>query len=107
MTPIQTIIRGLTFCLALALGATAALAVGTVDVKQSAALQSQGALLIDVRTPGEFAQGHAPGATLIPLVIGLAVAPARSPVRQWPGRWSQRALAHPLTHRRWERFAGR
>jgi rhodanese-related sulfurtransferase len=40
---------------------------GTVDVKQGASLQSQGALLIDVREPDEYAQGHAPGSTLIPL----------------------------------------
>jgi rhodanese-related sulfurtransferase len=39
----------------------------TVDVKQGATLQSQGALLIDVREPDEYAQGHAPGSTLIPL----------------------------------------
>lgn len=38
-----------------------------VDVQQGAALQSQGALLVDVREPDEYAQGHAPGATLIPL----------------------------------------
>lgn len=49
-------------CAALSVGAT-----GAVDVRQGAALQSQGALLLDVRTPGEFAQGHAPGARLIPL----------------------------------------
>lgn len=63
----QIIVRPLLLGAMLALGATAALAVGAVDVKQGAALQSQGALLIDVRTPGEFVQGHAPGATLIPL----------------------------------------
>jgi len=39
----------------------------TVDVKQGAALQSSGALLIDVREAGEYAAGHAPGSTLIPL----------------------------------------
>ncbi len=38
-----------------------------VDVKQGAAMQSQGALLIDVREPDEYVQGHAPGSTLIPL----------------------------------------
>jgi rhodanese-related sulfurtransferase len=38
-----------------------------VDVKQGAKLQSQGALLIDVREPDEYAQGHPPGSTLIPL----------------------------------------
>ena len=39
----------------------------SVDVKQVAALQSQGALVIDVREPHEYAESHAPGATLIPL----------------------------------------
>jgi len=67
MPSFPTFVRPLLFCTMLALGANTALAVGTVNVKQSAALQSQGVLLIDVRTPGEFAQGHAPGATLIPL----------------------------------------
>jgi len=67
MTSQQTFIRRLIFCAMLVLSATAALAAGTVDVKQGAALQSHGALLLDVRTPGEFVQGHAPGATLIPL----------------------------------------
>lgn len=39
----------------------------TVDVKQGAALQSRGVLLLDVREADEYAQGHAPGSTLIPL----------------------------------------
>jgi rhodanese-related sulfurtransferase len=39
----------------------------TVDVKQGAALQSRGALLLDVREADEYAEGHAPGSTLIPL----------------------------------------
>jgi len=38
-----------------------------VDVTQGAAMQSQGALMIDVREPGEYAAGHAPGTQLIPL----------------------------------------
>jgi rhodanese-related sulfurtransferase len=38
-----------------------------VDVKQGAALQSQGALLLDVREENEYAEEHAPGSTLIPL----------------------------------------
>ena len=38
-----------------------------VDVKQGAVLQSRGALLLDVRESDEYAQGHAPGSTLIPL----------------------------------------
>lgn len=67
MTVIKLLSRSIVLCTALALGSSIALAGATVDVKQGAALQKQGALLIDVRTPGEFAQGHAPGATLIPL----------------------------------------
>jgi len=39
----------------------------TLTVAQVPALQSQGTLLIDVRQPDEYAQGHAPGSTLIPL----------------------------------------
>lgn len=39
----------------------------TVDAKQAAALQSSGALLLDVREADEYAQGHAPGSILIPL----------------------------------------
>jgi rhodanese-related sulfurtransferase len=39
----------------------------SIDVKQGAALQSQGALVIDVREPNEYAESHAPGTTLIPL----------------------------------------
>jgi len=39
----------------------------TVDVQQAAALQSGGALLIDVRESDEYAQGHAPSSVLIPL----------------------------------------
>ena len=53
--------------LALATLLVACTEVPGVDVKQGAALQSQGALLIDVREPSEYAQGHAPGSTLIPL----------------------------------------
>jgi rhodanese-related sulfurtransferase len=39
----------------------------SVDVKQGAAMQSQGTLVIDVREPSEYAEGHVPGSTLIPL----------------------------------------
>jgi rhodanese-related sulfurtransferase len=38
-----------------------------VDVHEASRRQAAGALLIDVREPGERHQGHAPGATLIPL----------------------------------------
>lgn len=39
----------------------------SVDVKQAAALQTEGTLLLDVREPGEFAEVHAKDAVLIPL----------------------------------------
>lgn len=45
----------------------AAATLHTVDVKQGAAMQSSGALLLDVRESDEYAQAHAPGSTLIPL----------------------------------------
>lgn len=42
------------------------------DVAPTVALQHQqaGALLLDVRTPEEFAQGHAAGAQLVPWLFG-------------------------------------
>jgi len=67
MNAFQSGYRSLLLALMLAWGAHAAWAAGAVDVRQGATLQSQGTLLVDVRTPGEFAQGHAPGAVLIPL----------------------------------------
>ncbi len=51
--------------LALSLAANASLP--DVNVKQVAAMQGKGALLIDVREADEYAQGHASGSTLIPL----------------------------------------
>ena len=47
--------------------AAASAALPGVEVKQGAALQSSGALLLDVREDYEYAQGHAPGSVLIPL----------------------------------------
>lgn len=41
--------------------------VSNIDVVQSRTMQQQGALLLDVREPDEFADGHAPGSKLIPL----------------------------------------
>ena len=38
-----------------------------VDVKQAQTLVQQGALLVDVREPAEYAEVHAPDAKLIPL----------------------------------------
>jgi len=68
MTSLKTAFRALFLAATLLVAAFAAQAgSGTVDVKQGASLQSQGALLIDLREPDEYAQGHAPGSTLIPL----------------------------------------
>lgn len=39
----------------------------TVSVAEAAALRDQGAFILDVREPGEWSEGHIPGATLIPL----------------------------------------
>lgn len=39
----------------------------SVDVRQAATQQAQGALLLDVREPGEYAEVHAKDALLIPL----------------------------------------
>lgn len=39
-----------------------------VDVKTLAAAQADGAPVLDVRDPAEYAAGHLPGAVLIPLV---------------------------------------
>lgn len=38
-----------------------------IDVKQAYGMNQQGALLLDVREPEEYASVHAPNATLIPL----------------------------------------
>jgi rhodanese-related sulfurtransferase len=39
----------------------------TVDVVQGQSMNRQGALLLDVREPHEYTEGHAPGSVLIPL----------------------------------------
>lgn len=38
-----------------------------IDVQEASRRQAAGALVVDVRQPEEWRQGHAPGATLIPL----------------------------------------
>lgn len=38
-----------------------------IDVQQAQQMKSQGALLVDVREPDEYAGGHAPGSVLIPV----------------------------------------
>ena len=54
-------------CVLNASAQTAPAGIKTVDVAQGQAMKKQGALLIDVREPDEFAAGHAPGSVLIPL----------------------------------------
>lgn len=39
----------------------------TVSVAEAAALREGGALMLDVREPPEWAEGHIPGAVLVPL----------------------------------------
>jgi rhodanese-related sulfurtransferase len=39
----------------------------TVSVSEAAALRDEGAFVLDVREPDEWAAGHIPGATLVPL----------------------------------------
>ncbi|MDH4140721.1 MAG: rhodanese-like domain-containing protein, partial [Coriobacteriia bacterium] len=48
--------------------------VTTVDEQELAALASEGVLVVDVRSPGEFAQGHVPGAVNVPYTEIPAVA---------------------------------
>lgn len=43
---------------------------GAIDVGQALARQEAGAVLLDVRTEGEYRQGHAVGAHLIPWMNG-------------------------------------
>ncbi len=40
---------------------------GFIPVEDAAALLDQGAVVVDVRTPGEWAEGHAEDSTLLPL----------------------------------------
>ena len=41
--------------------------VAEVDVRELAAAQRAGALVLDVREPSEYVAGHVPGAKLVPL----------------------------------------
>ncbi len=55
-------------CLAMIVTATVVSAgAAAVDVGYAAAMQKQGALLLDVREPDEYAAVHAPGSMLMPL----------------------------------------
>lgn len=43
-----------------------------IDLQAFAAVQADGAFVLDVREPGEYVDGHVPGARLIPLAQVLA-----------------------------------
>ncbi|WP_292936765.1 rhodanese-like domain-containing protein [Noviherbaspirillum sp.] len=53
--------------LAAGMGIAHAQDVRSIDVKQAQQMKNQGALLLDVREADEYASGHAPGSTLIPV----------------------------------------
>lgn len=53
--------------LLLMFGALSSQAVTNIDVRQAQSMNLQGALILDVREPQEFAEAHAPNAILIPL----------------------------------------
>lgn len=53
--------------LCLSIGTSMADGVPSVDVKQAAAMQAEGALLLDVREAHEYRAGHAPNSLLLPL----------------------------------------
>ncbi len=61
------ILWALVIAAGLLLGVQQLQAADGVDVKQAQSMNQQGALLLDVREPDEFAAGHAPNAKLIPL----------------------------------------
>lgn len=61
------IIIGMVVMLAVVFGLPQLLAADGVDVKQAQIMNQQGALLLDVREPGEYSEIHAPNAKLIPL----------------------------------------
>lgn len=66
------ILWGLAALLGLALVGQQLQASQGVDVKQAQSMSQQGALLLDVREPAEYAAIHAPNAKLIPLgEVGL------------------------------------
>jgi len=60
----------LALTLLFAVAACARAAGGDVTPADGLKVQQAGAVLIDVRTPGEFAGGHVPGAHLVPWVFG-------------------------------------
>jgi rhodanese-related sulfurtransferase len=60
-------ILSLATLLCLLIGSQPSLAAGIVDAIRAQSMSRQGALLIDVREPDEYAAEHAPNALLIPL----------------------------------------
>ena len=69
--------------LSLAIGCGAPSGAGPIDSTQAHALVASGATLLDVRSPGEWAGGHLPGAVLVPvdeLDARLAEIPRDQPV---------------------------
>lgn len=52
---------------ALSASAQSSAPINNIDVAQGQVMQKQGALLLDVREPEEYAEGHAPGSILVPL----------------------------------------
>lgn len=60
-------LRFINALLGMLLGANLALAAQDIDVHEAQTLSQQGALLLDVREPGEYDEVHAPNAKLIPL----------------------------------------
>lgn len=64
---IHRLAAALTLAATVGIAPVHAVEVRSVDVTQALAMKSQGALLLDVREPGEYASGHAPGSVLIPV----------------------------------------
>jgi len=64
VTPVQWILVGL---MVLMIGLMVRRRFGDVSVAEAKSLVSAGALLLDVRTEGEFSSGHLPNALNIPL----------------------------------------
>ena len=61
------LVAGLAIVMAVAYGAQQILGADGVEAKVALEMNQHGALLLDVREPGEYAAIHAPNAKLIPL----------------------------------------
>ncbi len=66
-TATMKFILSLATLLCISFGSPSLQAADGVDVMQAQSMIRQGALLVDVREPDEYAKEHAPDATLIPL----------------------------------------